>query len=558
MNESKKLIIRNTAVVFLLVILLLTFFSKTINNYLLPEVQVRPASRGNLENETKASGEVKLLHTSKIFSPGNLSINEVHVKEGENVSKGAILLTVDASRAQLEIQSREFELLRLKNDLAAYKENFKPIVIADYEEEIARASKTLENEKQNLEIIKSIYSEDVKAHIEAASKNVENAKKDLSNKEKLLESKKLEADKAQKEYDRTVKEMKLAVAVKDMELSQFMDNPPNVSYDQMTLLLNQLELEVQKLKNQLENYKANYTPIDLSLYESDITAAKEAVNKEENNLKQVIETYEQNSENRLRLFNAQISLENAEVALSQKQEQLLKKQEEAGIEQNGFNRTVEQKEAEIRLKALEITTMKKDIPADGRILSPYEGLIKTVNIENGQTSTNQQVLFEVVKKDTALSVQWMMNPAQAELLKAGDKVSLKIKGEGALTIDARVDDKKFSSQDGMYLFSSELSPEEYPLKDGQEAEITALKTSETYDLIVPTSCLSKQNGLEYLFILRERQGALGLENYVEQVNITSLESDDLNTAITGNIKPDDQLVILSSKPLYNNAQVKLR
>jgi len=563
MNGSKKNIIKHTAIVFLLTELLLTFFSRTINQYLLPEVEVRYTSRGSLHNETRASGEVKILHTRKIYSPGSLSIIDVNVKKGDNVSEGDILLSVDTSQAEMEIKSMEFDLLRLKNDLKDSEESFKPFDAAPYEEEIAMAQKAVEREKQNLDIIRSIYSKDIQDHIDAASKRVEQAKKDFSDKMALYEEMKKEAEKVQDEYDRTVKEMKLAMTITSMKISQLreiIDDESNThpSYDQLISLRN-LELEYQKQKNQLELYIANYTPIDINECIQALISANEVLKQEEENLKQVIESYEQSSENRLRLFNAQCSLEDAEVALMEKQEQLIKKQEESIIDQDRYTRDISEKKAEIKLKAEQLDNLKKTIPAGGNITAPCDGVIRFVGVESGQISNNQQILFEILESNSKFSVQWLMNPAQSEQIKEGDKVSLKIKGESDITIDSRVDEKKFSSEHGMYLFTSEIpAQEEYPLEEGQEVEISIRETSQDYPLIVPTRCISMQNGINYVFVLRERQGALGHEYYVEQINVTIIESDDLNTAITGYIKPEDKVVVDSSKALFQNAQVKLR
>lgn len=563
MNGSKKSIIKYVAIVFLLTALLLTFFSRTINQYLLPEVEVRYASRGLLQNETRTSGEVKTLHTRKIYSPGSLSIIDVNVKKGDNVSEGDVLLTVDTSLAETEINRMEFELLCLKNDLKDYEESFKPFDAAPYEEEISMAQKAVEREKQNLDIIRAIYSKDVQDHIDAASKRVEQAKKDFSDKMVLYEQKKIEAEKVQDGYDRTVKEMKLAMTITSMKISQLreiIDDESNTdpSYDQLISLRN-LELEYQKQKNQLELYIANYTPIDINECIQALISANEVLKQEEENLKQVIESYEQSSENRLRLFNAQCSLEDAEVALMEKQEQLTRKQEESIIEQDRYTRDISEKKVEIKLKAEQLDNLKKTIPVGGNITAPCDGVIRFVGVESGQTSNNQQVLFEILESNSKYSVQWLMNPAQSEQIKEGDKVSLKIKGESDITIDSRVDEKKFSSEHGMYLFTSEISAqEEYPLEEGQEVEITIRETSENYPLIVPTRCISMQSGTNFIYVLRERQGALGHEYYVEQVFVTIIESDDLNTAITGYINPGDQIVVNSSKALSPNAQVKLR
>jgi hypothetical protein len=48
---------------------LLTFFSRTINQYLLPEVEVRYTSRGSLHNETKPRVRLKSCIPEKYTPP---------------------------------------------------------------------------------------------------------------------------------------------------------------------------------------------------------------------------------------------------------------------------------------------------------------------------------------------------------------------------------------------------------------------------------------------------------------------------------------------------------
>ena len=58
-GTSRRAWVKNVAIIFLIVLLLLTFFSNTILNYSLPEVSVQYASYDSITNAIKVSGTVK-------------------------------------------------------------------------------------------------------------------------------------------------------------------------------------------------------------------------------------------------------------------------------------------------------------------------------------------------------------------------------------------------------------------------------------------------------------------------------------------------------------------
>ena len=54
-GTSRRAWVKNVAIIFLIVLLLLTFFSNTILNYSLPEVSVQYASYDSITNAIKVS-----------------------------------------------------------------------------------------------------------------------------------------------------------------------------------------------------------------------------------------------------------------------------------------------------------------------------------------------------------------------------------------------------------------------------------------------------------------------------------------------------------------------
>ena len=95
------------------------------------------------------------------------------------------------------------------------------------------------------------------------------------------------------------------------------------------------------------------------------------------------------------------------------------------------------------------------------------------------------------------------------------------------------------------------------LQQGQKVQVTVKNESINYDMIIPNSAIIMGSGTQgYVFVLKERQKVLGTENYVEQVTVNVLDSDDLNSAVSYRFSPEDNIVSYSSRVLQNGSKVK--
>jgi len=70
--------------------------------------------------------------------------------------------------------------------------------------------------------------------------------------------------------------------------------------------------------------------------------------------------------------------------------------------------------------------------------------------------------------------------------------------------------------------------EEGSVLEGSDVEIQASKYGKVYDMVVPRSCVIESRGQASVFVVKQRKGALGIENYVEQREVEILEKDDFN------------------------------
>ena len=101
MNEkkqtNKKDRIKNIAIVFLVIMLLLTFFSNTIMNYSLPEVSTAYAQSGNVTAKVRGTGTVETAEDYDVKVTENHVVGSVKIKVGDEVSADQVLFELDGT-----------------------------------------------------------------------------------------------------------------------------------------------------------------------------------------------------------------------------------------------------------------------------------------------------------------------------------------------------------------------------------------------------------------------------------------------------------------------------
>lgn len=226
--DKRKKIIRNVAIVFVSVIVLLTFFSKTINNFLLPEVEYRNTTSGTLTKEITAQGEVFPLNTETVNSYGTWKITDIKIKEGATVARGDALAVIDSNDIKLELKRMELNLLKMQNALKLYKNGIQTINIDQYRSDAEVALKAVKKAEKKLKDQKELYAFDAVAlqSVNEAEEQLDTAKRDYEQKQKLLSQKEEESKKGGEDYQTTVREKEAEVEVCRLELENKKKNTP--------------------------------------------------------------------------------------------------------------------------------------------------------------------------------------------------------------------------------------------------------------------------------------------------------------------------------------------
>ena len=421
----RKKVIRKAAVIFICIIVVLTLFSSTINNFLLPEVECGTPSAGVLANEITAEGEVFPVSVETVYAYGNWRLKSVKVQEGQQITSGTTLAIIDAQDIQLEIKKAELNIIKLENDLKKYRNGFQTI--------------------------------------------------------------------------------------------------------------------------------------DIEQYRADCDAAYKAVQKAEKELKDQKELYDMDAVAMASVNEAQDKLEEAEADYEKKQRMLKQKEDESIKAGDNYSIDLAEKEAELEVSRMELQKMRKNVPSDGVLKAAVGGTVKSIPIQSGAMTSNGQILFEIVKKQSGVAARWTMDIKPASKIKVGDSVELNTANDERFSFSEKVSEKKYLPKENQYEFTAYINDEEGKLEIGQTLNVSVRKESTQYESIVPKSSIIDEGGKKYIFILKERNGVLGKEMYVAKQEVTVAEEDDFNSAVTGvGLNGDEKIVKFSTKALSDGLQVKLR
>ncbi len=171
-KSKRKDVIKNVAIIFLVVLLALTFFSNTIMNWSLPEVSGQYAGYGTITSSIRASGTVNANMGYSVAIQESREIKSVLIRKGDKVEAGQVIFTLEegdsseleAARQTLEEMEYQYKLALINSGSTSY---------SSLELELADLKEDLKEAKAKLSALEA-YSDTnaIEAALEAAQKEV--------------------------------------------------------------------------------------------------------------------------------------------------------------------------------------------------------------------------------------------------------------------------------------------------------------------------------------------------------------------------------------------------
>ena len=214
-TENRKRKIRKSAVAFFTVMLILAFFSRTINHFSLPRVQYERPSRGSIVRDTRMDGTVDANEIYHCYVPSGMKVLDTHAKAGEIVKKGQILLSLDTETIKKQLLDATDRYEQKKINLAMLQLASDSFQLYEYENAIDSARIQLEHAQSDYDRVRALYEakcETAEKHENALRKMNEAQRayqKAVSDKENAILSHRIEYEKNQLEIQSLQYETKI-------------------------------------------------------------------------------------------------------------------------------------------------------------------------------------------------------------------------------------------------------------------------------------------------------------------------------------------------------------
>ncbi len=98
-GNRKREIIKNIAIIFLAVMLVLTFFSNTIMNFSLPQVSTELITSGTIKSQIRGRGTIEAIDPYNITVKETRTVNSVDVKVGDTVAIGDVIYSLQGEES---------------------------------------------------------------------------------------------------------------------------------------------------------------------------------------------------------------------------------------------------------------------------------------------------------------------------------------------------------------------------------------------------------------------------------------------------------------------------
>ena len=211
MNETKvknRGWVKNAAIIFLAVLLVLTFFSNTILNRSLPEVAGVYAQSGSITTRVRGSGTVEANDEYEVSLNQSREVLSVAIRVGDEVSVGDILLYLSGKESS-ELEAAQDQLYNLQIE-------YNKAIIQAMDSDYTRENRDIELEREvlaelELERDELQISDDTinakKVQLDAAEAAVKSGEAAVKAAEQMVRTAQNAVDKEQDAYDKIANEL---------------------------------------------------------------------------------------------------------------------------------------------------------------------------------------------------------------------------------------------------------------------------------------------------------------------------------------------------------------
>lgn len=604
--------VKNVAIIFLAVMLVLTFFSNTIMNASLPEAAVQYVQSGSITTQIRGTGTITAKEVYEVKTTTSRKVQSVLVTKDQEVKVGDVLLILAAG------EGTETDELKTQLETAKYTYQQKLINMSGGGSEVTRAQEKLQEAiaardaiavnitAEDIELAKVRYEaakeyyQQLTYELEDAGGYVEGGKGDsLKELGDAVNAAQLDYDsnciryKYEKHYIEDILASKAALQLyKDQQAcaeaiadvfaaSTGSLNDYFVTYADSTYA----ERNALGLKNYTFDPDASYVKdlpsqalADIAKGYNAIREARDALTKAQDAYNKAVEaTQSQNAGLQKQVTEAKREMDALEAEykeLSDKKtaydtakdnvvscenalQTLLKTSKLDNLELSKMANEI----AELEAKLEKLSGGEKDAEGNvtgGQIVSEVNGVVKEINVTAGNNTDPATAVMTIEVPDRGYTVSMNVSNEQAQKVTIGDTAEISTGYWGSSGLSGKlvgIRNNTSAGQSGGKQLVFDVTGSD--ITSGTQVSVSIGQRSQNYDTIVPNSALRSDSNGSFVLVIVAKSSPLGNRFVATRVDVTELAKDDVNTAVSGGLSAYDMVLTTATKPVEDGMLVRL-
>lgn len=555
MNENgknKREWVKTAAIIFLSVMLVLTFFAQSIMNYSLPEVATAYSQSGSITAKIRGTGEVESGDPYEVKVNESRKVASVAVRVGETVQKGDVLLYLE------DVESDE--LKNARKELEAVQEEYELALLTA---EISSSNIFSANEGVSAEV----YRQQI-TNAQAAVQKAEKAYDAAVNAVKAAQD-------AVKPYEQQVNQIEQTIKSYEDQITHD-SNPDVINRSQQKVkdtkaAYDKAYSEWEKAKTDLD--AASVSGGDQASYQSQVTIKEAEKNNKYNEWQNALKS-EADRDAAVKNLSAGKAdwvlqkeivtrdLAAAQTVVAEKEAAVTAAKEELTAKENALNELVGNIGNVTRLEkmldkiaeaqALVDELQKKSVNAT--VTADISGTVTEI-MTAGNTTSPAAPVAVLQPEGAGFTLSFSVTNDQAKRLSVGDKADLVNAwwyDDVEVTLASIKPDKSDPGQKKMLTFTVTGN-----VVAGQSFSVSVGQKSANYDVIVPNSAIREDSNGKFVLIVESKSGPLGDRYIATRVDVEVLASDDTQSAVSGGLNTYEYVITTSNKPVEAGDLVRL-
>ena len=556
--------VKNAAIIFLSVMLVLTFFSNTFMNYSLPEVAAQYVQSGTITAKIRGTGTVESGDPYNVKINETRTISSVLVKTGDKVEKGAPLLLLEDkeskeltdAQAALDKAMLDFELALLSGDISnsAFQnvQNGNVSSLNTYQSRIVAAEAEIDKWQKQVDEATTAINQLKTAQVNvdaggapdtSSEQNKVNVAQAALNSDeiKIAKDKISEWQAAQATCQATIDKYNEKIA-SSVSGNGFVNQ---VTEDEYQLAVKNRD-QYQSLINERQAF-INSNPDKVKAYDEKVKAladANKALTEKQNS--------KTNSTNSLTVQtqNWQTELDKRNIQLKAAQDTKAQLLKDISTELNLDYQLDSLKKQRDDIAKLQENAVGASIEA------PIAGTITSVTVKAGDEAQPDTALVTMQPEGKGFTMSFSVTNDQAKRLSVGDKADLVNSwrySDMDITLASIKPDTTDPGQKKLLTFDitgDEVTP-------GQSLNVSVGQKSANYDLIVPNSAIREDSNGKFILIVESKSSPLGNRYVATRVDVEVLASDDTQSAVSGALYGYEFVITTSTQPVEAGKLVRL-